>query len=168
MGSRSRKVGLEVDSDTPDRYIRRYKFLMDCFECWWKHWYVQVFPSLIPVRKWRQKVRNLKAGDIVLVKFPNTYSKDPFRMGKIVKADPDRDGLVRTVSVGMRPRDSREKVLPYKAKDLWVTAVSAQRVVVITPVEELDTIDELSNQTANSQHRCQDADTITFGHDTVS
>ena len=167
MGSRSEASGLDVDTETSEKYLRRYKFLSDCFDCWWKQWYNQVFPSLVPVRKWRRKTRDIQVGDIVLVKFATNQTTDPYRMGKVVKADKDRDGLVRTVSVGMRPRDSREKVLPYKAKELWITAVSAQRIVVICPVEELDPIDRLAKEVAESQHRCEDADLIEYGFDTV-
>ena len=112
-------------------------------------------------------MRDIQVGDVVLVKFATNSTSDPYRMGKVVKADKDRDGLVRTVSVGMRPRDSREKVLPYKAKDLWITAVSAQRIVVICPVEELDPVDQLAVQVEKSQHRCEDADLVEYGYDTV-
>ena len=168
MGSRTSKDELEVDQETPDRYIRRFKFINDCFDSWWKQWYSQVFPSLVPVKKWRQKERNLCVGDIVMVRFGSSFAHDKFRMGRVVKADADRDGLVRTVSVAMRPRDQREKVLPYINKDLWVSAVSAQRVVVICPKEGLAEADTLQGETTGSQHRCDDADLLEHGYDTVN
>ena len=61
MGSRTSKDELDVDQDTPDRYTRRFKFINDCFDSWWKQWYSQVFPSLVPVKKWRQRERKGKS-----------------------------------------------------------------------------------------------------------
>ena len=37
------------------------------FEEWWRLWYCDVFPSLLPVAKWRKEHPNLDNGDIVLV-----------------------------------------------------------------------------------------------------
>ena len=36
MGTRSEASGLELDPEASDKYLRRYKFLSDCFDCWWK------------------------------------------------------------------------------------------------------------------------------------
>ena len=128
-------------------------------------WYSQVFPSLVPFKKWRREQRNLREGDIVMVKFASEIAQDNFRLGRIVKVQVDKDNLVRTVSVAMRPRDSHEKVLPYRTKDLWISSVSAQRVVVICPVEEQHLIQEA---VVPGAHRCPDADQLTFGPDSVS
>ena len=53
---------------------------------------------------------------------------------------PDTYGVVRTVSVKMRPRDSREKVLPgppyLRYKDPVIMTVGVQRLVVLLPIEE--------------------------------
>ena len=46
-------------------------------------------------------------------------------------------GLVRTVTVGMRPRDSREKSLPYKSKKLKSLKLAIQRLILICPAKEV-------------------------------
>ena len=55
----------------------------------------------------------------------------------MVKADPDDTGTVRTVEVALRPRNKKEKLLPYKPKPLTVIPVGVQRLVLLTPTEEL-------------------------------
>ena len=44
---------------------------------------------------------------------------------------------MRTVVVGMRPRDSREKSLPYQTKNLYLANLPMQRLVVVTLAEKL-------------------------------
>ena len=46
-------------------------------------------------------------------------------------------GLVRTVRVGMRPRDAREPNLPYKSKILFEVEMPIQRLCLIVPVEDV-------------------------------
>ena len=47
---------------------------------------------------------------------------------------PDKKGLVRTVSVSYRRRDSREDPLVYKSKPLVEEKVSVQRLSLLVPV----------------------------------
>ena len=44
---------------------------------------------------------------------------------------------MRTVVVGMRPRDSQEKSLSYQIKNLYRVKLPVLRLGVITPAEEL-------------------------------
>ena len=54
---------------------------------------------------------------------------------------PDDQGVVRTVNVKMRPRDNRDKALPYKAKAPVVMNVGVQRLVLIVPAEDIEVPD---------------------------
>ena len=49
---------------------------------------------------------------------------------------PDIHGRVRTVTVGLRRRDKREAILPYRPKPLDEMTLGVQRIVVICPVED--------------------------------
>ena len=71
-----------------------------------------MFPHLVPYRRWKVQHRNLQIGDIVLVSYPCKFGKGEYRLARVSAVFPDTYGVVRTVSVKMRPRDSREKVLP--------------------------------------------------------
>jgi hypothetical protein len=107
---------------------------------WWEQWRKQVFPSLIPYKKWKVEHRNPRIGDIVLVHYPSKVSKGEYRLARITDVHPDQHGVTRTVTVGMRPRDAREKVstkpphLP--SKPLVTPELAIQRIIVILPVEE--------------------------------
>ena len=48
---------------------------------------------------------------------------------KVLDTEEDENGLVRSVLIGSRPRDSRDPSLPYRAKDLFIERVSVQRLV---------------------------------------
>ena len=49
---------------------------------------------------------------------------------------PDVHGNVRTVTVGLRKRDSREAAMPYVPKPLEEIVLGVQRLAVICPLEE--------------------------------
>ena len=89
-----------------------------------------------PRGRWATQHRNLAIGDIVLLKYEAKFSKDRYRLAKVVRIHPDAAGVVRTVTVGMRPRHVGDKVLPYKPKPLYEFEVAVQRLVVILPKEE--------------------------------
>jgi len=62
--------------------------------------------------------------------------KADYRICKVQEVEVDNKGLVRTVTVGMRPRDSREKSLPYKSKKLKALRLAVQRLILICPAVE--------------------------------
>ena len=109
-------------------------------ELWWSQWMRQVFPSLVPFRKWKSEHRNPCVGDVVLVQYSSKVGKGDFRLARIAEVHPDRHGAVRTITVKMRPRDAREKVLddpPYlHPKPPILLRLGVQRVCVLLPVEE--------------------------------
>ena len=76
---------------------RRVQFLANEFWSRWKREYLQ---SLQLRNKWVKPQRNLEVGDIVIVK-DNTLARNNWKLGKIVEALPDDDGLVRKVKVMM-------------------------------------------------------------------
>ena len=51
----------------------------------------------------------------------------------IIITRPDDKGLVSSVTVAMRPRDSRDPILPYKSKKLMEVELPVQRLVLIHP-----------------------------------
>ena len=61
-------------------------------------------------------------------------------MARVSEVHPDPHDIVRTVTVKMRPRDARERVLPdppyLLPKPPTELKIGIQRVVVVLPVEE--------------------------------
>ena len=62
--------------------------------------------------------------------------KADYRICKVVEVEKDAKDLVRTVVVAIRPRDSREKSLPYKSKRMKTMKLAVQRLVLICPAQE--------------------------------
>ena len=104
---------------------------------WWNLYSIQVLPNLIPFGSYKESRRheNLKTRDVCLLKF-NGKIRGLDRLCKVKAVQVDAAGLTRTVTIQMRPRDKREKVLPYKAKPLTEMEVGVKRLCLIHPVED--------------------------------
>ena len=124
-----------MEYDESDKLTARLAYVSEVYNAWWRAWYQQVLPTLVPCKKWRKESRNLQVGDIVFMYYPSSV-QDDYRLAKITETFPDEKGLVRTVRVCYRKRDKREKVLPYKAKPLTEELVAVQRLSVLLPVSE--------------------------------
>ena len=155
-GSRTGSALLEYRK--PADCALRQSYMEQVFKDWWKRWYTQVWEHLIPTTKWRHKERNVKVGDIVMVKFSGKVPPAEFRMGVVLEVKPDHKGLVRTAIVGMRPRDRREATLPYKSKDLWRFEASVQRLNVFLPVEDQEEALQPPVDGSHEDHVCADVD----------
>ena len=92
--------------------------------------------SMIPYKRWRVEKENIAVGDICFLMTDTKVGSPGYRLCRVEAVFPDSNGVVRTVKVAMRPRDSRELLLPYKSKDLWLTDVSVQRLVMVLPFKE--------------------------------
>ena len=124
--------------ENPDKYVRKQRHMEELMNQWWQLWYSQVFSSLFPLNKWKEQHKNLKAGDVCLVKYDRKVGKADYRLCRVKDVDHDTKGLVRTVRVLMRPRDKREKTLPYKSKNMITLELPVQRLVMICSAEEVE------------------------------
>ena len=65
-----------------------------------------------------------------MMKYPGQISDD-YRMARVMEVYPDHKGLVRTVKVGFRRRDKREKPEVYWKKKLSEEMVAVQRLALL-------------------------------------
>ena len=77
---------------------KRVSFLNSLVKEWWQIWYESVLPSLVPSYKWLQRHRNVKIGDICLIKYANEL-KARYRLGKVHVVKRSADGHVRSVRI---------------------------------------------------------------------
>ena len=119
-----------------DKMVERQQLQDDIFDAWWKQWMVEVFDTLMPYRRWKKAYPNLAVGDVCLIMSDNQLGGADYRICKVSEVFPDSQGVVRTVAIVSRPRDAREKSLPYVHKDLKTQKVSVQRLVLILPVSQ--------------------------------
>ena len=103
---------------------------------WREKWLSQVFPDLVPRTKWKQPARNLQVGDVGVLRYEQKLGPDSWRLARISKADPDQDGLVRTIQVELRPRHVSDRGKAYKSKKPVVMVIGVQRFAVMLPAEE--------------------------------
>ena len=92
-------------------------------------------PTLIPCRKWKNQKRNLKLGDVVMMRYQGNLVND-YRLAMVTEVFPDERGIVRTVRVSYRKRDRREKPEVYRSKPLVTEIIGVQRLALLQAVGE--------------------------------
>ena len=133
---RSKNTVPGVTYEVDDSATKRHEVIWEIEDLWWAQWITQALPHLVPYRKWKLEHRSLKVGDVVLVLYAKKIGKGDYRLGRIMSVRPDCHNVVRTVVIGLRKRDVREKPLPYVPKALEEVELGVQRVCVICPIEE--------------------------------
>ena len=104
---------------------------------WWKTFSEEVFPMLVPYRKWMRVEDSLDLGAIVLVQYASRMAKDRYRMGRVIELIAGRDGVVRSARVRLRDRrrGAREHLLECKAGTTTLV-LPVQRLVILLPGAE--------------------------------
>ena len=121
--------------DSTDKLLIRMKYMQAQFESWWSHWYRAVFHNLVPYKRWKTEERNLRVGDVCLVRYQGRIPPADYRLCRVIETYPDEEGLVRTVKITMVSRDKRRKILPHNTQPLVQMTVAVQRLVLINPVD---------------------------------
>jgi len=129
----------DLDSKRPDYDLdislpKRSAFVKDLLDSWWKLWIRQVWPHLIPCKKWRTVSRNLEIGDVCLLYFPGSLAGQ-YKLVRVVDVHPDQKGIVRTVSIVFRKKNAREGPTELK-KGLVKEKVGVQRLLLVQPAHE--------------------------------
>ena len=119
-----------------DNCVEREELIDRVFANWWDLWMKEVFDSLFPYKRWKDLHPNLQIGDICMLVHDAKLGRCGTRICRVVDVHPDPKGVVRTVTIESRPRDSREKSLPYNHKDLVTQKVSIQRLILILPYSQ--------------------------------
>ena len=77
---------------------QRVEFIQQIVNSFWKRWIRDVFPSLVPQKKWHMDRRNVQPDDTVIVA-ENHAIRGKWNIGRIVEVFPGPDGRVRNVKV---------------------------------------------------------------------
>lgn len=80
------------ETRNPRHQVEVVQKIVDSF---WKRWTRDVFPSLIPRKKWNTERRNVRVHDFVVVQNQNAI-RGTWSIGRIVKVFPGSDGKVET------------------------------------------------------------------------
>ena len=76
----------------------RVAFVQKIVDSYWKRWNREVFPALVPRKKWHVDKRNVQVNDIVTVADSNAI-RGKWAIGRILEVYPGSDGRVRNVKV---------------------------------------------------------------------
>ena len=95
------------------------------------------------------------------VKYDVKVGKAGYSLCRVKDVDHDAKGLVRTVRVLMRPRDKREKSLPYKSKKMTILELPIQRLVLICSAEDVEK--ELIETSVEPINSTDDRDRVSVG-----
>jgi len=111
---------------------KRFQFMDNLINTYWKRWQIHYFPSLIIQQKWNVDCRNLAIGDIVLVQDSKSL-RGHWKLAEVCSAIPGKDGKVRDIEI--RYKNQSEGACYDGSKDLTIKR-SVHRLVLIVPVEE--------------------------------
>ena len=102
----------------------------------WKAWTRLYAPTLVQQSKWlHQEPRGIRLGDVVIVPDSNTL-RGEYRLARVVKVVPSRDGICRRVVIAYKNFKPGEPVTQYNgAKDATVER-ALQGLSLLVPVTE--------------------------------
>ena len=123
---RATSEAVEVPLENTSSTNKRLRFLHTLVNDWWRRWYENVLPSLVPSYKWHHQHRNVQVGDICLIKYENEI-RAHYKLGRVIGVKVSADGLVRMVTLTYRnpnEKQNREVDRPI------------QGIAVIVPIEE--------------------------------
>ena len=105
---------------------RRFLYIQSIVDNWWNKWFDLVLPSLVPCYKWQQKHRNVKIGDICLIRYRKSI-RSTYRLGRVIEVKTGIDNLVRSVRIQYKLPS--EKVYRYVDR-------AVHGIAIIVPFED--------------------------------
>ena len=128
--------------EASDKPLYRLQYVEECVAQWWEQFMSQNFSSLVPRQKWFYEKRNMEVGDVVLIQYEGKCRPATYRLGVVCELELSPDDLVRTVWVEyslLAELPEAERHL-YKGITKKKIRVSVQRLVLILPVEERESV----------------------------
>ena len=131
LGRNNVRVPHEV-FDESSNALKRYQFINQIVDSFWRKWQRDFFPTLLVRQKWHVNTRNVKVGDIVLVQDKNAL-KGVWKLAQIIKTSYGSDNMVRNVTLRYKitKSDSNYTGQPDSYMDR-----SVRSLVIILPIEE--------------------------------
>ena len=123
----------EVFTDNPNKVQSRFLLVQAITSQFWKVWLKLYFPSLILRQKWHSEKRNMKVGDICLLKDPDAFRAE-WRLARVTATFPDKHEKVRNVEVKVVP--SQERSRDYQPVKPNYLKRHVSNLIVIVPVED--------------------------------
>ena len=123
----------EVFTDNPDKVQTRFLLVQAVTTQFWKNWIKLYFPTLLIRQKWHSERRDLKVGDVCLLKEAEAFRAE-WRLARVTATFPDRHGKVRNVEVRVVPSKDSSRI--YKPVQPNYLKRHVSNLVVIVPAED--------------------------------
>ena len=128
----------ETFIDDPSKVQSRFLLVQTITNQFWKIWLKLYFPTLLFRQKWHNEKRNMKVGDVCLLKDAKTFRAE-WRLARVTATFPDRRGKVRNVEVRVvRSRDSSRNYKPVQSNYL---KRHVSNLIVLVPAEDQVKVD---------------------------
>ena len=101
----------------------------------WTHWLRLFAPTLVYRKKWHEKERELRQGDVVLI-LEDSSIQNQYRLARVLETFAGKDGIVRRASVAYKNPIIGERSREYKGVGYTTVLRSCQRLILIVPVED--------------------------------
>ena len=75
------------------------EFIQRIVDSFWKRWARDVFPTLIPRKRWHTERRNVRVGDVAVLSDENKVIRGRWTICRVIEVYPGPDGRVRNVKV---------------------------------------------------------------------
>ena len=131
LGRNNNQVPREV-FDESRCIFKRYQFINQIVNSFWKKWQRDFFPTLIVRQKWHVSKRNVRVGDIVLVQDKNAL-KGVWKLAQVAKTHYGSDNMVRNVTLRYKLNKNGSNYVGQS--DSFIDR-SVRSLVIILPIEE--------------------------------
>jgi hypothetical protein len=125
--------------DFNDKLSAKASMIQSVHKQFWNVWSKTCLPALIYRKKWNVDVRNLEAGDVVMV-MEDCILANHYRLARVSQVYPGRDGKVRTVDLRLlRYKSTEPPGFPiYTGGSSVILKRSVQKLVLLVPVKDME------------------------------
>jgi hypothetical protein len=131
------RVPTQEEMEEPEVVLGTLSHMERVARAWHLAFVKQVWPLYVARCKWKQAKPNVKVGDIGFLLYTSKFGSPTWRPCRVLRVSPDRDGLVRTVTVGLRARLPGDgPAAELRPRPLVEMEIGVQRLAITQPAAE--------------------------------
>ena len=120
-------------SDSPKQLQSKFRLMQSITDQFWKNWSRTYFPTLLIQQKWHTSKRNVRKGDICLLRDHTGYRSE-WRLARVTEVYADRRGAVRNVGIVVIPK--QDASLLYRPGTGQKLQRHVSCLIVLVPIED--------------------------------
>ena len=124
----------QINSD-PSTFKNRFLLVQAVTDQFWRNWMKLFFPSLVVRQRWHVEKRNLRKGDVCVIRDSNML-RGEWRIAKVTDCYKDRHGRVRNIELMVKPKQGGS--IDYVVTPPILIKRHVNNVVLLVPAEQTD------------------------------